>query len=77
MKRFEDKVVMVTGGTRGIGANTVKRFTQEGAKVYFTDILTAEGEQVADEYKRQAVFLKQDVTKEEDWKDVIETIDKA
>ena len=77
MKRFYNKVALVTGGARGIGANTVKRLVQEGAKVYFTDILIAEGGQTADEYKGQAIFLKQDVTKEEDWKNVTETIDKA
>jgi 3alpha(or 20beta)-hydroxysteroid dehydrogenase len=76
-KRFENKVALITGGARGIGANIVKRLNEEGAKVYFTDILTQEGEQVVNEYKGQVIFLKQDVTNEDDWKTVIETIDKA
>jgi 3alpha(or 20beta)-hydroxysteroid dehydrogenase len=76
MKRFKNKVALITGGARGIGANTVKRFIAEGAKVYFTDILEAEGERLSYEYKGQAVFIKHDVTNENDWKNVIMTIDK-
>ncbi len=33
---FDQKNVLVTGGTRGIGRDIVKRFSQEGARVAFT-----------------------------------------
>ncbi|MDI1484838.1 glucose 1-dehydrogenase [Polyangium sp. y55x31] len=36
MKRFKDKVVVITGGSDGIGLATAKAFAAEGAKVYVT-----------------------------------------
>jgi NAD(P)-dependent dehydrogenase (short-subunit alcohol dehydrogenase family) len=33
MRRFENKVVVVTGGTSGIGLATARRFVKEGAQV--------------------------------------------
>lgn len=35
-KRFQDKVVVITGGTDGIGLATAKSFAAEGAHVYIT-----------------------------------------
>jgi 3-oxoacyl-[acyl-carrier protein] reductase len=49
MQRFTDRVVLVTGSARGIGAATVRRFAQEGAAVAVVDLdeaaaaATAEG----------------------------------
>lgn len=35
-KKFENKVVVVTGGTSGIGLSTAKAFVEEGASVFIT-----------------------------------------
>ena len=49
MKRFEGKVAVVTGGASGIGAATLRRLANEGAKVVCADIDDEKGsELVAD-----------------------------
>lgn len=79
MNRVDGKVAFITGGARGIGAETARLMAQAGAKVAITDILD-EGEQVAAEIRNsggEAIFLRQDVTSEDDWKRVTrETFDR-
>lgn len=35
-KRFKDRVVVITGGSNGIGLASAQRFADEGAQVYIT-----------------------------------------
>lgn len=76
MGKLEGKVALVTGGSRGIGAATVERFIEEGAKVVFTDILVDEGKKLAEKLGDNANFLEQDVSDEERWYEVIEETEK-
>lgn len=39
MNRFEGKHVVLTGGAKGIGRETCRRFVQEGAQVFTIDLL--------------------------------------
>ncbi|WP_375436003.1 3-oxoacyl-ACP reductase family protein [uncultured Hymenobacter sp.] len=56
MSRFTNKVALVTGGSRGIGAAIVRRLTQEGAAVAFTYVSsTAKAEALATELTQQGL----------------------
>jgi len=70
MGKLDEKVAVVTGGARGMGAETAKLFAAEGAKVVIADILD-EGQALADEIGvERAVFVRLDVTREEDWRNL-------
>ena len=67
MTRLDGKVALVTGGARGLGAATVRLMAEQGAKVVFGDVLTAEGEALARELGDDVVFLPMDVTEQDAW----------
>ena len=48
MSRYADRVVVVTGGARGIGAATAQRFAEEGASVAVLDLDQASAAATAD-----------------------------
>lgn len=75
--KLEGKVAIVTGGAQGMGAAHVKRFIEEGAKVVFTDINEELGQALATELGESAKFVKQDVTNEADWTNVVEQTEAA
>ena len=60
--RFEDKVVMVTGGAAGIGRVTAECFAKEGAKVAICDVNPETGERTAKALGPEASFEKVDVS---------------
>jgi NAD(P)-dependent dehydrogenase (short-subunit alcohol dehydrogenase family) len=52
IKRFEDKIVAVTGGAKGIGKGCCLRFAQEGARVAVLDLAMEDAAAVAAECQR-------------------------
>ncbi|MCP2275619.1 3alpha(or 20beta)-hydroxysteroid dehydrogenase [Nocardia amikacinitolerans] len=73
MGRLEDKVALITGGARGMGAEHVRRFVAEGARVVFGDVLDEQGAQLAAELGAAAHYVHHDVTSESDWAAAVET----
>ena len=74
MKRFDGKVVLVTGGTRGIGAAIVRSFASEGAKVSFLGRNEKLGQDIMRELnpgdRQDVVYVKGDMAVKgdlEDW----------
>lgn len=72
MARLQDKVVIITGAAQGMGAMHARVFIDEGAKVVLTDLNDEKGQTLAQELGSNALFIKQDVTSEQDWTAVIE-----
>ncbi|GAA1245955.1 MULTISPECIES: glucose 1-dehydrogenase [Streptomyces] len=67
MNNLTGKTVLVTGGARGIGAETARRAVEAGANVVVTDVLEDEGKALAAGLGERARFMRHDVTSEEDW----------
>ncbi|MFL6183235.1 MAG: L-iditol 2-dehydrogenase [Actinomycetes bacterium] len=60
--KLKDKVAIVTGGARGIGAAICRRYADEGARVVVADLLEAEATALAQEIGRGAFPVRLDVT---------------
>ncbi|KAM0964335.1 hypothetical protein ACFX2C_020395 [Malus domestica] len=69
-KRLANKVAVVTGGARGIGAATAKLFAQHGAHVIVADILDELGATLADSIGGR--YIHCDVSKEADVESAVE-----
>ena len=55
MKLLQDKVALITGGSRGIGAALVARFVEHGAHVAFTyRSSAAEAEKVIANFEKES-----------------------
>jgi NAD(P)-dependent dehydrogenase (short-subunit alcohol dehydrogenase family) len=64
--RLKDKVVIITGAARGLGAAFAAGFAKEGAKVVIGDV--RDGKQAVESVEKaggQAIYVKTDVTKQD------------
>ena len=71
MGRLENKVVLVTGGARGLGAATAEVMVAEGATVVLSDVRPDEGKTQADKLGERATFVEHDVTSEDGWNTLV------
>ena len=75
MKTFENKTVVITGGTSGIGKATALAFSEQGANVVVSGRRISEGENVVREITSaggNALFVRTDVSREDDITALIE-----
>lgn len=72
--RLEGRVAIVTGGASGIGAGTVRRFVDEGARVVIADVDVERGKELAGELGPSTCFAETDVTDEQN---VAAAVDRA
>jgi cyclopentanol dehydrogenase len=70
--RLSGKTALITGAAGGIGAEIARRFREEGASVFVSDVNRAEGEKTA--ASMGAVFIPLDVTSEESWKAALSAV---
>ena len=66
--RLEGKVALISGGARGMGAEEALLFAREGAKVVVADVLDEGRDVVAQIPGGQSIFVRLDVTSEDDWR---------
>src|SRR5215470_7080825 len=79
-RRFEDKVVIVTGATSGIGRAAALAFAAEGAKVGFCGRREQLGRAVEQEIRAaggEATYVRADVLIEEDVRAFVDGVAKA
>jgi NAD(P)-dependent dehydrogenase (short-subunit alcohol dehydrogenase family) len=74
MAMFNGKVVIVTGGSSGIGRATAVAFAREGARVIIADLQVEQGEETVRLVRQtgsEGFFVKADVSREADVKGLI------
>ena len=72
--RLENKVALISGGARGMGAEEARLFAVEGAKVVIGDILEDEGrrtEAKINEAGGECLYIRLDVTSESSWQEAV------
>lgn len=62
--RLENRIVIITGATSGIGEATARRFAAEGASLMLAARSVDKGEALAEELGDNVVFMKTDVSHE-------------
>ncbi|ETW24952.1 glucose 1-dehydrogenase [Mycobacterium gastri] len=73
MGRVDNKVALISGGARGMGASHARLLVAEGARVVIGDILDDDGRALAGELGPAARYVHLDVTQPGHWTAAVET----
>jgi len=71
MSDLAGRVAVITGAARGQGEAEARLLAANGAKVVLTDVLSDQGAAVAADIGADAVFVTQDVSSEDAWREVV------
>lgn len=74
MSRLENKRVLVTGATSGIGVDIARRCAEEGARVAVAGRNRERGEAVVADIGGQAFFVPLDVSSEASWGEALSSV---
>jgi 3alpha(or 20beta)-hydroxysteroid dehydrogenase len=69
--RLKAKTAIITGAAQGMGAEHARAFAAEGARVVLTDVQEQAGKALAAEIGPDALFVRHDVSRPEDWDAVL------
>ncbi len=75
--RLRDKVCLISGGAKGLGAAQARILAQEGGLVAIGDLLEKESSELVNEISigcPNAISMRLDVTSEKDWTEVIDSV---
>jgi 3(or 17)beta-hydroxysteroid dehydrogenase len=74
MGRVQDRVALITGGASGIGLAAAQLLVDEGARIILTDRDELQATTALEALAQRATFKKLDVTSEDDWLAVTDTV---
>jgi len=81
MKRFEDKVAIITGAAQGIGEATTRRLANEGAMTAILDINLEKAQAVAEEILSQegkkSIAVRMDITDSQEVKRAVREVEET
>jgi 3-hydroxyacyl-CoA dehydrogenase/3-hydroxy-2-methylbutyryl-CoA dehydrogenase len=73
LMKIENSIAIVTGGASGLGEATVRNIVRNGGKVAVLDLSEERGNRLVEELGENAIFVKTNVTSEEEVQNAINT----
>ena len=77
MNRLTDKVALISGAGRGLGAEFARELAAEGASVVIGDVLDEDGRQLAAEIGPSARYVHLDVRDYDQWRSAVDVVEQT